>query len=517
MMRRKLFGDKTRQGFYKKVNPAQQTGEGSEIQTLDLGTYEYRPRQKPKFASLEMARNIEDPRQRVASLIASPDRAGAFYRKILGDTFHYVANRIPEIADNIVAVDHAMKWGYNWELGVFELWDAVGVEKVVEGWLKENRPVPPLARKLLDSGGKTFYMRSDEATLYFDQASASYCQLPERKGVIPLPSLKERGQEVRKNPGASLIDLGDGILCLEFHSKMNTIGADTVAMIHAGLKALHENFDALVIGNQAPNFCAGANLMLLLVSIQEGEWDDVHQAVRAFQGANMALKYAAKPVVAAPFGLTLGGGTEICLHCTRVRAAAEAYMGLVEFSVGLIPAGGGTKEMLLRAMDAVPEDPDADPFAYVKEVLETIGMAKVSTSGQEARNLGYLSPRDSVTMNRDRLIADAKSVALDLARLGYRPGAPREDVIVLGQAAFSKMKLGLHLMRRAEFISDYDVVVGTELARVLSGGGEFTSPQRVSEQYLLDLEREAFVRLCAQPKTVARIQYMLKTGKPLRN
>jgi 3-hydroxyacyl-CoA dehydrogenase len=517
MMKRKLLGDKTQQGFYKKVKASRGSGGDGEIRTLDLSTHEYRPRHAPKLASLDMARNIEDPRQRVASLIASPDRAGNFYRKILSDTFHYVANRIPEIADRIVAVDDAMKWGYNWELGVFELWDAVGVEKVVEGWLKEKRPVPLLAAKLLESGQKTFYKRSGGATLYFDLASARYCQLPERQGIILLPSLKDHGKEVRKNPGASLIDLGDGVLCLEFHSKMNSIGADTVAMIHMGLKALHENFDALVIGNQAANFCVGANLMLLLVSIQEGEWDDVHQAVRAFQGANIALKYAPKPVVAAAFGLTLGGGTEICLHCASVRAAAETYMGLVEFGVGLIPAGGGAKEMLLRAMDTVPEDPDADPFAYVKEVFETIGKAKVSTSAEEARNLGYLSPRDSITMNRDRLIADAKQVALEFVRLGYRPGTPREDVMVLGQAAFSKMKLGLHLMRRAEFISDYDVVVGTELARVLSGGGEFTSPQRVSEQYLFDLEREAFVRLCGQPKTVERIQYMLKKGKPLRN
>jgi 3-hydroxyacyl-CoA dehydrogenase len=298
---------------------------------------------------------------------------------------------------------------------------------------------------------------------------------------------------------------------------MNAIGADTVAMIHGGLKSLNENFDAMVIGNQASNFCVGANLMLLLVGIQEGEWDEVHQAVRQFQGALMALKYAPKPVVAAPFGLTLGGGTEICLHCARVQAAAESYMGLVEVGVGLLPAGGGTKEMLLRAMDALPNDPEADSFIAVKDVFETIGMAKVSTSAAESRKLGYLCARDSITMNRDRLIADAKQAALDLKRLGYRAGNPREDILVLGQAAFSKMKLGLHLMRRAEYISDYDVVVGTELARVLSGGGEFTSPQRVSESYLLDLEREAFVRLCGQKKTVERMQYMLKKGKPLRN
>jgi 3-hydroxyacyl-CoA dehydrogenase len=288
-------------------------------------------------------------------------------------------------------------------------------------------------------------------------------------------------------------------------------------MIHAGLKSLNEGFEAMVIGNQAANFCVGANLMMILTTIQEGEWDDLQRGVRAFQNANMALKYAPKPVVAAPFGLTLGGGTELILHATRVRAAAETYLGLVEAGVGLIPAAGGTKEMLVRAMEGVPADPEADAFAFVKEVFMNMGMAKVSTSAEEARKLRYLSAKDSISMNRDRQIADAKELALDLARLGYRPGKPREDIRVLGQAGFVKMKLGLHLMRRAEYISDYDVVVATQLAKVLCGGGEFTSPQLVSEQYLLDLEREAFISLCGQKKTVERIQFMLKHGKPLRN
>jgi len=515
MIQRKLLGDKTKQGFYKKLKTP--PGAESEIQTLDFATFEYRPRQKPKFGSLDMLRNIEDIGQRVAQLIDAPDRAGEFYRRVLSDTFHYAANRIPEIADDVVAVDNAMKWGFSWERGPFELWDAVGVEKVARHWEKEQRPVPPIVEKLLGSGNKSFYRHDDGQTTYFDLGTSAYRPKPEPPGVIILDSLRSKGREVRKNPGASLIDLGDGVLCLEFHSKMNTIGADTVAMIHAGLKALNENFDAMVIGNQAPNFSVGANLMLLLVAVQEAEWDDVHTAVRQFQNANMALKYAPKPVVAAPFGLTLGGGTEICLHTARVRAAAETYMGLVEFGVGLIPAGGGTKEMLVRAMDMLPTDPEADAFTYVKDVFETIGLAEVSSSAQEAYKLDYLGPRDSVTMNRDRLIADAKQLALDMVKLGYRPGSPREDILVLGQPAFAKMKLGLHLMRRGEFISEYDVVVGTELAKVLSGGGEFTSAQRVSEQYLLDLERESFVRLCGQRKTVERMQFMLKKGKPLRN
>jgi 3-hydroxyacyl-CoA dehydrogenase len=370
----------------------------------------------------------------------------------------------------------------------------------VEQWRKENRSIPPVAEKLLASGKKSFYQQSDGTICYFDFASGSCRVLPDRPEMILLPALKARKRELKKNAGASLIDLSDGVVCLEFHSKMNSIGEDTVQMIHAGLKTLDDGFEAMVIGNQAANFCVGANLMLVLMGIQEDEWEEIHRAVRAFQGANMALKYAPKPVVAAPFGLTLGGGTEISLH-----------------GVGLIPAGGGTKEMLVRAMDAVPKDEEADPFLYIKEVFTNIGMAKVSTSAEEARRLRYLSSGDSVSMNRDRQIADAKQLALDLVKLGYRPGKPREDVQVLGQPAFAKMKLGLHLMRQAEYISDYDVVVGTHLAKVLSGGGEFTSPQRASEQYLLDLEREAFVSLCGQKKTVERIQYMLKKGKPLRN
>jgi 3-hydroxyacyl-CoA dehydrogenase len=517
MLNRQLLGEKTGQGFYKKVKGGSADGDDSEILTLDLEKFEYRPRKRPTLPALEMARNIEDTRQRVAMLIQSPDRVGEFYRKVLSDTFHYAANRIPEISDDIVSVDNAMKWGFNWESGVFELWDAVGVEKIVERWKKENRSLPALVEKLLGSGHKTFYDQSNGTTRYFDFSSGDYRLLEDKHGILLLPSLKARKREIKTNPGASLIDLGDGVVCLEFHSKMNAIGADTVQMMHSGLKALNEGFEAMVIGNQAQNFCVGANLMLILMAIQEGEWDEVHQVVRSFQNANMALKYAPKPVVAAPFGLTLGGGVEICLHSARLRAAAETYMGLVEVGVGVIPAGGGAKEMLVRAMDAAPEDPEADLFSYVKEVFLNIGMAKVSTSAEGARKLGYLTVRNSISMNRDRQIADAKQLALDLARLGYRPGKPREDIRVLGQSALAKMKLGLHLMRRAEYISEYDVVVGTQLAKVLSGGGEFTSPQRVSEQFLLDLEREAFVSLCGQKKTVERIQYMLKKGKPLRN
>jgi 3-hydroxyacyl-CoA dehydrogenase len=516
MLQRRLLGDKTGQGFYKKVQ-GKDGGEESEILTLDLTTFDYRERRKAQFASLEMARTIEDAQERVRTLCQSPDRAGQFYQKLLFDTFHYAAMRVLEISDDIVSIDNSMKWGFNWECGVFELWDAVGIETVVEAWKKAGQSTPPLVERLRAAGKETFYASREGARSYLDFASGVYRDIEDKPGVLLLPSLKARKKEIKKNSDASLIDLGEGVVCLEFHSKMNTIGADTVEMIHAGLKTLNEGFDAMVIGNQAANFCLGANLMMILMTIQEGEWDALHRAVRDFQNANMALKYAPKPVVAAPFGLTLGGGTELILHATRVRAAAETYLGLVEAGVGLIPAGGGTKEMLVRTMDAVPADPEADPFTFVKEVFLNIATAKVSTSAEEARKLGYLSAKDSISMNHDRQIADAKQLALHLARLGYRPGSPRDDVRVLGQAAFVKMKLGLHLMRRGNYISDYDVVIATQLAKVLSGGGEFTSPQLVSEQYLLDLERETFVSLCGQKKTVERIQYMLKQGKRLRN
>jgi len=514
MLDRGLLGDKTQQGFYRKTKGA---GDGeSEILTLDLATFEYRKRQRPNLPSLEMTQGIADAGPRVAALMQAPDRAGAFYRRLLAETFHYTASRVPEISNDIVSIDRAMKWGFGWECGVFELWDTVGVEKFVEGWKKAHRETP-LVQRLLTGGKKTFYASSNGDTLYFDFGAGEYRPLPERPGVLLLSESKARKKEVRKNAGASLIDLGDGILCLEFHSKMNTIGADTIQMVHAGLKALDDGFEAMVIGNQGPIFSAGANLMLLLVAAQEGEWEDIHDEVRQFQNANLALKYASRPVVAAPHGLTLGGGVEMVLHAARVRAAAETYMGLVEFGVGLIPAGGGTKEMLIRAMDAVPQDSEADPFVNLKEVFTNVGMAKVSTSAEDARKLRYLRAEDSISMNRDRQIADAKQVALDLVRLGYRSPKRRDEILVLGQAAFAKMKLGLHLLRRGEYISDYDVVIGTHLAKILSGGGEFTSPQRVSEQYVLDLEREAFVSLCGERKTQERIQHMLKRGKALRN
>ncbi|HEX5483028.1 MAG TPA: 3-hydroxyacyl-CoA dehydrogenase/enoyl-CoA hydratase family protein, partial [Terriglobia bacterium] len=458
MIERGLLGEKTRQGFYKKTLSG--PGKESEILTLDLRTFEYRPRQKPRLPALEMAGMIEDARQRVKSLFELSGRPGEFYQKLLGRVFHYAASLIPEISEDLVSVDCAMKWGFNWECGVFEISDAIGIEKVVNFWQLQNLSPPPLVQRLQASGEKSFYSHSNGSTMVFDLRQARPVILENPPGVLLLFALKDQAREITKNAGASLIDLGDGVLCLEFHSKMNTIGPDTVAMIHAGLKRLSDDFEALVLGNQGANFSAGANLMLLLLAIQEGDWDEIHDFVRGFQRANMALKYAPKPVVAAPFGLTLGGGLEISLHCHRMTAAAEAYMGLVETGVGLIPAGGGLKEMLVRATYSAPLGENADPFHPIRQIFENIGMAKVSTSAEEGRKLGYLSACDMISMNRDHQLAAAKRLALELASQGYRPGKPREDIPVLGQSAYSKMRLGLHLMRRAEYITDHDAKVG---------------------------------------------------------
>lgn len=514
MIERRLLGEKAGQGFYRRTSSASSTG-GSRISVLDLTTLEYRAQQRPNLPAIDMVKGNEDIGQRVRLLVEAPGRIGRFYQQLFSRSFHYTADRIPEISDEIVPVDNAMKWGFNWECGPFELWDAIGVERIVDLWKPQHLVPPPLIDKLLSSGRTAFYRGAPGKVEFFDLRAGDYVLVPERPDVLLLAALKADGCEVKKNASASLIDLGDGVLCLEFHSKMNTIGPDAVQMVYAALKTLNTDFDAMVIGNQGANFGAGANLMLLLLAIQESDWDEIHQAVRSFQNANMALKYAPKPVVAAPFGLTLGGATEVCLHSARVVAAGETYMGLVETGVGLVPAGGGTKEMLLRAMDLVPDD--ADPFPYLKEVFMNIGTAKVSTSAADGGKLGYLCARDVVCMNRDRQIAMAKQVALDILKLGYRPGRVREDVPVFGTAAFSSMRHILHLMRRAEYISDHDLVVATQLARIFSGGAEFTGPQRVSEQFLLELEREAFVSLCGEKKTLERIQHTLKTGKPLRN
>jgi 3-hydroxyacyl-CoA dehydrogenase len=530
MIERGLLGNKTKAGFYRR-----QKGEGDkrEIWTLDVATLDYRPAQKVKLPSLEMAKNIDDTAERIKTLAWSKDRAGAFLWKTLSRTLCYAADRIPEIADTVVEVDRAMQWGFNWELGPFEVWDAIGVEKSVAKLKEEGKSIPANVQKMLDSGAKSFYKQENGQRFYFDFPSAQYVRAADPPGTIILKSLKERGTGVppashaqdarattaviKKNSGASLIDLGDGVACLEFHSKMNSIGGDTLEMLKTALNEVEKNFLGLVVGNQGQNFSVGANLMLMLMEAQDENWEELDLIGRFFQQSVMSLRYSPKPVVVAPFQMVFGGGCEMVLHADRVRASAETYIGLVEVGVGIIPAGCGTKEMLVRAMDSIPGDmKDADPFPFVKRAFETIALAKVATSAEEARNFGFLSTDDSISMNRDRLIADAKKEVLALAASGYIEPQPRTDILALGNPALATLKLGVHMMKRAGYISDHDALIGEKLARILTGG-DLNHATRVSEQYLLDLERETFLSLIGTRQTQDRIAHMLKTGKPLRN
>ena len=472
MVERKMVGEKSGQGFYKRVKSA--AGE-SEILTLDPATLEYRPRKSPRLPSLEGTASIADIRERVRTLYDGKDRVGEFLRQTLGPTLDYTAKVTPQIAHSPDDVDRVMRWGFGWELGPFELLDAI---RAPVG--STPRTVPPAAADL---------------------------QL--------LKSSKDRNRVVKKNAGASLVDLGDGVLCVEFHSKMNAIGGDTIQMLHAGLKEASANFAALVVGNEGEHFSAGANIMLLLLEAQEENWDEVDLMVRAFQGATMALRFADVPVIVAPASLAIGGGCEIVLHADRVQAAAESYIGLVEVGVGLIPAGGGTKEMVARAAEQIPPG-STDFLPPIQRAFEAIGFAKVSTSAADAQRLGHLRSVDAITMNRERLIADAKARALQRVAEGYQPPAPRTAIPVGGDAVLAPLKLGIHLAWRAGRISDYDAVIGRKLATIMAGGS-LPHPSTVSEQNLLDLEREAFLSLVAERKTQERIQHTLKTGKPLRN
>jgi 3-hydroxyacyl-CoA dehydrogenase len=477
MIERKMVGEKAGQGFYKRVKTAD--GE-SEILTLDPATLEYRPRKSPRLSSLEAASTITDVRERVKTLYAGKDRVGELLRVTLTPTLDYTAKVAPDIAYSPDDVDRVMRWGFGWELGPFELMDAIGMARGPGGSAPQVHELPPAAPDLQ-------FLRS----------------------------AKQRNGVVKKNPGGSLVDLGDGVLCVEFHSKMNAIGGDTIQMLHAGLREASANFAALVVGNEGEHFSAGANIMLLLLEAQEENWDEVDLMVRAFQGATMALRYADVPVIVAPAALAIGGACEIVLHGDRVQAAAESYIGLVEAGVGLIPAGGGTKEMVARAAEQMPPG-STDFLPPIQRAFEAIGFAKVSASAPDAQRLGYLRPTDAVTMNRERLIADAKARALQRVAEGYQPPAPRMTIPVGGDTVLAPLKLGIHLAWRAGRISDHDALIGRKLATIMAGGS-LPHPSTMTEQELLDLEREAFLSLVGERKTQERIQHTLKTGKPLRN
>ncbi len=520
MVEKKLLGEKTKQGFYKKTKDSK----GKKvILSLDCNTLEYSPQEKVNLASLEAAKNVSGTPQKVKSLYYAKDLAGKFTFGHISEMFIYAANRIPEIADDIVNIDNALKWGFGRKMGPFETWDAVGISKSVAKMKEAGYEIPSWVQELLDSGKESFYKKEAGVLYYYDIPSKDYKEVPVKPGIILLPSLKDREKQVAGNTGASLIDIGDGVACLEFHSKMNAIGEDIISMIVQSSDIVSRDFEGLVIANHGTNFSVGANLAMVLFAAQEEEWDDLDWAIKALQDALMKLKYLDKPVVAAPAGMALGGGCEICLASDRVRFAAETYMGLVEVGVGVIPAGGGCKELLIRNTEHLfevqrggvyPKQIEFMPF--VARAFETIAMAKVSTSGPEAIKLGYLRPTDKLTVNRDYLIEDAKKTVLAINLEGYTPLRPLEEIRVAGENTFAMMKLALWTMHEQGFALDHDVTVGTKVAYVLCGGNVLENT-KVSEQYLLDLEREAFLSLCGEPKTQARIQHTLTTGKPLRN
>jgi len=538
MVQRKWLGDKTKGGFYKKAK----SGDGKEDErlALDWKTLEYHPRQKPKFAALDMAKNIEDTGARLRTLLGldgagggppKGDKAGTFLWSALSDLWTYSANRVPEISNSIVEIDRAMKLGFNWELGPFELWDAAGVEATVARMKREGKPVAANVERLLARGQKSWYIddpKSPAGRRYWEPGTENLEAVQVPAGVWSVTVAKKANGVVKKNSGASLVDLGDGVACLEFHSKMNSLGSDIIGLILQTLKpgGPGDAFDAFVITNDATNFSVGANLMLLLMSVQEEEWDDVDLAIRQFQGMTHAIKFSPKPVVSAPFGLCLGGGTEISLHAAARQPHAELYTGLVEVGVGLLPGGGGCKEMLLRAVDSATAARgrssgeavagSVEMMEAMKRAFETIATAKVATSAHEARGLGFLAGSDRITMNRERVLSDAKERALELVRAGYEPPVPRSDIPAPGENLLAALKMGVHLMRQGDYITDYEVKLGGKIAEVICGGS-VTPGMPVSEQYILDLEREGFKSLCGEKKTQERIQYTLKTGKTLRN
>ncbi len=521
MLRRGWVGEKAGQGFYKRVKSA--SGE-TEILVLDPGTMTYRPQRRPKLGAIEAAKAIENTAERLRSLFLDRHEVGEVLRATLGPTLRYAARFAPTVARSLDDVDRVMKWGFGWELGPFETWDAIGPREILAatspaeaaaGGARAVDAAPVTTATPPEAGGEIGALIAQVLAGQRPSFRARPA-VPPRPGIEILREAKERQRVIRANAGASLVDVGDGVLAVEFHSKMNAIGGDAIEALHAGIAEAEKNFRALLVGNDAPNFSAGANLMLVLLEAQEENWDEIDAMVRAFQSASMALRCAAVPVVVAPAGMALGGGCEIVLHGRRVQAAAETYMGLVEVGVGLIPAGGGTKEMLARAVDGVMLTPQLDLLAPVQRVFETIGFAKVSTSAADAKRIGYLRQGDSISMNRSRVMADAKTVALALAETGNVPEAPRTAIPVGGENVYAALTLGIHLARRAGRITDHDSAIGRRLAWILAGGG-LPHATTVGEQHLLDLEREAFLSLCGEPLSQARMQHMLATGKALRN
>ncbi|ADU66144.1 3-hydroxyacyl-CoA dehydrogenase NAD-binding protein [Desulfurispirillum indicum S5] len=505
MIDKGLLGNKTKGGFYRK-----EKGEGgSKVFYYDYISGEYKPSERPRFGSVDAVKQVDDPAQRLKMVVNGSDKGAEFAWKSMRDTLIYTFNRIPEIADDIVNVDNAMRWGFNWEIGPFEMFDAIGVAEFVKRAKADGVAVPAALEKI-----ESFYRFEGATRLYYDIQSGQYREVPMDPEHIHFDILRRAGAVVEKNSNCSIVDLGDGVFAFEFHSKMNALSGDILSMTHKAIKRAESEGVGLVITNQGANFSVGANLMMLAVALAEGAYDDVAMVVKAFQQATMAVKYSRVPVVVAPFGMTLGGGCEFALHGDAINAHAETYMGLVEVGVGLLPAGGGTKEMCLRAVSLAQQfDTDVSPFIFKN--FQNIGMAKVSMGAAEAFGMGYLRQGDSISMNIDRLVADAKSKVQSLART-YRPAKPLENIPAPGRSVAASIKSQLWNMAQGGFATEYEAVMGSVIADVICGG-DVPAGTPISEQYLLDLEREGFLKLCGNKKTVERVQHMLKKGKPLRN
>jgi 3-hydroxyacyl-CoA dehydrogenase len=505
MHKRNFLGDKTKGGFYKKVD--------KDILEIDLNTFEYGPKSKSKLDILDKTKNEEDLKKRLQMAIKEDGKVGEFYRMTFFDLFRYCTFRIPEIADELFRIDQAVSAGFAWEMGPFESWDAMGVKECLDQMKAMKLAPAPWVDEMLAAGNTTFYKFQNGKRHYYDVASKSYKVVPGTEGLILLDAFKEKGI-VWKNDGATLYDVGDGVLNLEFHTKMNAIGAEVIEGINTAIAKAEENFAGLVIGGEGQNFSAGANLAMLFMYAVDQEFDEIDLMIRTFQNTMTRARFSSIPVVSAPAGLALGGGCELSLHCDAIQAHAETYIGLVEFGVGLIPGGGGTKEFTLRASDEYrPNDPETNTL---QEYFMNIATARVATSAHEAKAMKIIKPGDSITLNRKRLLADAKARVLELAAAGYTQPIPRTDIKVHGKAALANFAAGIGGMVYGAYISEHDAKIANKLAWVMAGG-DLSAPTLVSEQYLLDLEREAFLSLCGEPKTLERIQSILFKGKPLRN
>ncbi len=505
------LGDKTNQGFYKKTKDA--NGK-TEILSLDLKTLEYGPKQRVKSSTLEMLKPIDDLRERMRVFAKGTDKAGEFFRTSFYGLFEYCSDRIPEISDELYRIDDALRAGFGWELGPFEVWDALGVAETAKAMESKGNKAASWVHEMLTAGNTSFYKVENGVRKYYDIPTKTYKALPGSTDYIILDNIRAT-KTVWKNSGVTITDLGDGILNCEFHTKMNAIGGEVIQGLNKAIDLAEKDFRGLVVGNDGGNFSAGANIGMIFMMAVEQEWDELYFAIKMFQDTMMRVRYSSIPVVAAPHTLALGGGCELCLHADHVQANAETYMGLVEFGVGVIPAGGGTKEFALRASDSM-RDGDIE-LNVLRDRFLTIGMAKVSTSAMEAFDLGYLrNGKDAITMNRSRLIADAKAKAIELAEAGYVKPIERNDIRVLGKQGLGMVYAGAYTMYSGKYISEHDKKISEKLGYVLCGG-DLSAPTLVSEQYLLQLEREAFLSLCGEKKTLERIQSIITKGKPLRN